>query len=268
MASGAGAGAGAGASAMPPPPAQSSGNVVTRCLGSCASCIKAAQIEKVMNLIRVCNIINGGLLIFSGVWGYIYITDAVYIFYLASYVGLFGLMVIAFELRWKKVENRMRRNFGFMFSPYGRTFFFVFAATLCWGIDLWLPIIVGIGTLFNALLQCFVFCQHPDFKAYSTIKKTDDPANLPDDEVLLYLRNHPDVVQQAAVQTSIAGQPPSRPSRPVPPAAPARPRPAAPPVRATAPPPPAPRKSSTSRAPPPPAPRGGNGGQSDNPFDL
>ena len=49
--------------------------------------IKTAKIEKVMNFIRVANIINGGFLIFSGVWGYIYITDAIYIVYLASYVG-------------------------------------------------------------------------------------------------------------------------------------------------------------------------------------
>ena len=40
-------------------------------------------------------------------------------------------MVMAFELRWKKVENKMRRNFGFMYSPYGRTTFFVLYVGAC-----------------------------------------------------------------------------------------------------------------------------------------
>ena len=38
-------------------------------------------------MIRVGNIINGAFLIFAGVWGYIYLTDAAYIIYLATYIG-------------------------------------------------------------------------------------------------------------------------------------------------------------------------------------
>jgi len=180
--------------------------------------------------------------------------------------SMFGLMVIAFEMRWAKVENKMRRLFGFMYSPYGRTSFFILyvcvdpslglcfltpfcsvlfcyvlfcsvlfcsvlccavlccavlchaasAATLCWGIDLWLPIVVGIGTLINAVLQCFVFCQHPGFKEYSQVKKTDNPANLPEDvrvclatarvrAAILVFRPHASVCVRARVYAPTGG---------------------------------------------------------------
>lgn len=246
---------------------------MSKCWNGFTGCIRNSKIEKAMNVIRVGNIINGAFLIFAGVWGYIYLTDAAYIIYLATYIGCFGFMVMAFELRWKKVENKMRRNFGFMYSPYGRTTFFVFAATLCWAIDLWLPILVGCGTVINAILQCFVFCIHPDFKAYSQVKKTDDPANLPEDEVLHYLKNHPDVAQEALQSTAFAAQPgvPARASsgssasRAVPPTPPTARKPTAPPARARAPAPAPPRKS----APPAPQPRASAPpAQSDNPFDL
>lgn len=260
---------------MPPPAQPSNGNACSNCISSFFGCIKTAKIEKVMNIIRVCNILNGGFLIFAGVWGYINLTDAAYIIYLATYIGLFGFMVIAFEVRWKKIENKMRRNFGFMFSPYGRTMFFMFAATLCWAIDLWLPILVGVATCISALLQCTIFCIHPDFKTYSAVKKTDDPSNLPEDELIAYLKTHPEVAQGAVNQSPFPAQPAARPAPAAPPARRA-PAPSAPPTRKPAPAPrrsapsptpsrPLPRKSS-SAAPPPPAPRSST--QSDNPFDL
>jgi len=49
--------------------------------------IKTAKIEKVMNIIRFANIINGGFLIFAGVWGYLNLDNAIYVIYLATYLG-------------------------------------------------------------------------------------------------------------------------------------------------------------------------------------
>lgn len=204
-----------------------------------------------MNIFRVCNIINGALLILAGVYGYINVTKGIYVVYLASYVGFFGALIIAFELRWSKTENRMRRLFGFMFSPYGRACFFGFAATLCWGIDLWLPILIGVLTIISALLQCFIFCTHPGFKEYSQVKKTDNPANLPEDEVIAYLRQNPQIAQSAIGPGATAfGEAPAA-TRAAPP--PRRSKPRAPPA--------APSRASNT----PPA---ASSAPSDNPFDL
>lgn len=45
--------------------------------------------------------------------------------FLATYIGLFGLLLMLFETRFKYTENFIRRNFGFLFTYSGRTVFLI-----------------------------------------------------------------------------------------------------------------------------------------------
>lgn len=53
--------------------------------------------------------------------------------FLATYIGLFALLLVLFETRVKYTEGAIRRLFGFMFSYSGRTIFLIFLGAICFG---------------------------------------------------------------------------------------------------------------------------------------
>lgn len=241
-------------------------NPLSRCVGAVTGKIKSTPIGRILIIMRFINLVNAGLLGLSSVMGFMNI-DNVYVVYLSVYLAMFSLVLLAFELRLPKWEERFRRLFGFMYSFWGRTLFLVFCGTLNFGIDYWVCILVGVLTLINSFFNCFIICQHPEFKTMleKSKQETADPAQLTTDQVTAYLQAHPDVANQAVSFAQFSQQPskPSAPSpaprRQPPPPSPRRSNPPAAtrPAQAAATPPPRPARRS---APPPPTP-------SDNPFD-
>ena len=53
--------------------------------------------------------------------------------FLATYIGMFALLLVLFETRVKYTEGAIRRLFGFMFSYGGRTVFLIFLGAICFG---------------------------------------------------------------------------------------------------------------------------------------
>ncbi len=45
--------------------------------------------------------------------------------FLATYIGLFGILLLLFETRFQYTEPFIRRNFGFLFTYSGRTVFLI-----------------------------------------------------------------------------------------------------------------------------------------------
>lgn len=91
-----------------------------------ACSIKKLHPETVATMLRVINIANAVLLGFACFYAYSLVgpTDVTRAF-LATYIGIFGTLLLLFETRVKYTSGWIRRNFGFLFTYSGRTVFLV-----------------------------------------------------------------------------------------------------------------------------------------------
>lgn len=77
---------------------------------------------------------------------------------------MFGLLLLAFELRTEKLDHLFRDNFGFMYGNQTRTVFLLFIAI--WPLSMgnfWLTILDAVLLFVNAFFNYFVINQHPAF---------------------------------------------------------------------------------------------------------
>lgn len=148
--------------------------------------------------------------------------------FLATYIGLFALILLFFETRVKYTENFIRKNFGFMFTWTGRAVFLIFIGAICFGMidssketkqkDGYAWVVgVGVGTLVNAIFNCFIICSHPGFqKANQHPSVTEgpgggsavaggDPSKMTDAQIRAYLEAHPEIA--AAAVASVSAKP-------------------------------------------------------------
>lgn len=183
--------------------------------GCIARQIKKLSVRSVTVLLRVLNILNAIGLGAACFFGYNPgATDSLSIteFFLSTYLGIFAIVLMLFETRFKKTEVLIRRFFGFMFNPLGRAGFLVFLGGICFaffksvegGTRSPVCLGVGIGTVLNAALNCFVICSHPGFRAANQnpdAGNVTDPSKLSDEQIRAYLEAHPELAAQAIGNT-------------------------------------------------------------------
>ena len=186
--------------------------------------IKRLPATQVSLLLRVLNIGNAALLGFSCFMAYgmvnalaasgeVPITRA----FLATYMGMFAAMLALFETRVKYTASCIRKNFGFLFTYTGRAVFLIFLGAICFGMldddghtkapNAYITcLLTGLATVFNAILNCFIICNHPEFQAMNAPDAHQsphaDPSKMTDEQIKAYLAAHPEV----AVQISGAGK--------------------------------------------------------------
>jgi len=83
----------------------------------------------------------------------------------ALYVIAFGLVLFCFELHLRSMDRLINRNFGFMFSWGGRTLFFLFVGTLCFGLGI-MGIVTGCVTGANIFFNIYVLCTQPQMSEH------------------------------------------------------------------------------------------------------
>ena len=173
--------------------------------------IREATPEQVLYWLRVANLSNGLCIIAGGVASFL--TPATLLsmtsIAIAGYIILFGCVLFCFECRLKRMEETIRRNFGFLFSYSGRTIFILFIASLCLGttgdngISIW-GIITGVLTFLNAMFNCFVVYSHPAFRSGAISKDGDPTAGyksgdaLAGGAALTFAQNNPELAKKAA----------------------------------------------------------------------
>ncbi|GBG34767.1 Hypothetical Protein FCC1311_109892 [Hondaea fermentalgiana] len=147
--------------------------------------IKETAPEKLTACMRITNIINGGLLIASGVITFTMLAscsdNCSILIVLAFYTILFGLLLLVFEMRsGPKSANFILNNCGFMYSNRGKATFILFLATLCFSVtdkDLgglwWFCLLVGIYTAINGIFSCAVVLLNPGYDAYTQTHHPD-----------------------------------------------------------------------------------------------
>jgi hypothetical protein len=173
--------------------------------------IREASAEDVIKWLRYANLSNGVCIMTGGVISFVTLgVTSLTALAIGAYVVLFGCMLFCFECRMKRMEEMVRRNFGFLFSYSGRTLFILFIATLCLGVTTngsvsaigW---ITGILTFLNAMFNCFVIYRHPAFKSGGGLRRSGDPTQgyksgeaLAGGAALTFAKNNPDLAKKAA----------------------------------------------------------------------
>jgi hypothetical protein len=104
-----------------------------------------------------------GLTMISGV------EDAVGKFFVGFYMLFFSSLLFTFELNSIKqveaVDHLFRRNFGFLFSAFGRALFIVFIAFLSFGLGDPAGLTTATGSTFAivGVVQLAVYLKYPEF---------------------------------------------------------------------------------------------------------
>eukprot|EP00467_Chlorarachnion_reptans_P009855 CAMPEP_0114530876 /NCGR_PEP_ID=MMETSP0109-20121206/25707_1 /TAXON_ID=29199 /ORGANISM="Chlorarachnion reptans, Strain CCCM449" /LENGTH=233 /DNA_ID=CAMNT_0001713585 /DNA_START=37 /DNA_END=738 /DNA_ORIENTATION=- len=132
------------------------------CCAGCCNYMKSLDPKTLGYIMKIFNVINAGLLAFSGIWVFISMNLNVLLILASLYVILFGMILLMFELKLEVCNVFFAKNMGFMFNWRGRLLFFIFVGTLAFGLGL--PgLIIGIFTFFNAAWNVAVVCIHPTY---------------------------------------------------------------------------------------------------------
>jgi COPI associated protein len=108
------------------------------CFSLVQKCLTRLPIKWASLLLRVLNLGNAVLLAAACVFIFMKASNAgvnlsVTQVFLSVYIGVFALLLGAFEMRVKWTEGSIRRNFGFMFTYMGRALFLIFLSAVCFG---------------------------------------------------------------------------------------------------------------------------------------
>ncbi|OQS01218.1 hypothetical protein ACHHYP_01715 [Achlya hypogyna] len=145
-------------------------------MGSSIKKTKSTTILRVMqlgNVVLAAGTITAGIL--SWVAGHVTNFQT---FIASTYIILFGLLLLGFELRTDRLDEIMRQNFGFMYGYKTRTIFLLFIAI--WPLSMgayWVTILDAVLLFLNAFFNFFVVYHHPAFSGDAPPEY--EPTSLP-----------------------------------------------------------------------------------------
>jgi hypothetical protein len=154
-------------------------NATSSVANSIGEKVNSYETSTVLKLLRFINLINSIGLVATGVVNLLTIpfcsgSKCLPTGVISVQLCIFGVLLFAYEARMgNRYDAFVRKQFGFLYGHWGRFFFILFLASLCFGIiytDLtlwWVQVLVGAFTLANALLNCFVIRHHPGFQSGS-----------------------------------------------------------------------------------------------------
>ncbi|CAH0478586.1 unnamed protein product [Peronospora belbahrii] len=139
--------------------------------------IKTTNSQQIIKFMRILNLVLASATITVGVLAWL--LGQVNTFHKAIagiYIILFGILLLAFELRTDKTDVVLRTNFGFMYGNKTRTVFLVFIAI--WPLSMgnfWLTILDAVLLFVNAFFNYFVISQHPAFSTMPPVQDVNQP---------------------------------------------------------------------------------------------
>jgi len=84
-------------------------------------------------------------------------------FVIALYAGFGGLLILLQETQLSFLRVRMAMNFGFLFNPLLRFFYYILLSSMCWSLDVFGRVtacVVGALAVYNT----YVLCKYPEYK--------------------------------------------------------------------------------------------------------
>ena len=82
--------------------------------------VRKMSTRTVSIVLRVVNLINAAFLAVACYFAYTIALGNATRFFLATYIGIFAILLFAFETRIKYTETAIRKNCGFMYTYTGR----------------------------------------------------------------------------------------------------------------------------------------------------
>jgi uncharacterized membrane protein YgcG len=198
------------------------GAAVRSATGAVQRKVASTSIQTLTKIMKGVNIINAILLGVAGVFAFTIIHGSITRFFISIYLCFFAILLLAFETRYKGLATFIEKNFGFMFTYAGRLVFLVFVGALNFGmiqddkngernLDPGQPlcIFVGVFTIVNALFNCFIICNHPHFSGgqKNPAGEKADPQDMTEEEVMAYIRAHPEVAATVSSEAQFAAPP-------------------------------------------------------------
>ncbi|KAK8810453.1 hypothetical protein WA158_007028 [Blastocystis sp. Blastoise] len=119
----------------------------------------------ILKVMKIANIVFALLLFLCYPVGWLNSTPLTFSgVFLSIYSIVFAIILIVFEMNIPKIQPFVRKQFGFMFTFSGRTFFILFISSMAFGGEFWFNYLAGIVGIVDALFNCFVTWKHPAFK--------------------------------------------------------------------------------------------------------
>lgn len=94
---------------------------------------------------------------------------------LAIYATIGGLLICCQETQLKFLRVIMAMNFGFLFSPFWRFWYYILMASVCWAYDNLFGKIVAIAMATVAMFNTYILFRYPSYrKVRERIAKEED----------------------------------------------------------------------------------------------
>uniref|UniRef100_K3WSM4 Golgi apparatus membrane protein TVP15 n=1 Tax=Globisporangium ultimum (strain ATCC 200006 / CBS 805.95 / DAOM BR144) TaxID=431595 RepID=K3WSM4_GLOUD len=162
--------------------------------------VNKMELPKLLRYMRVGNVLCSILQIIAGFIGITsFITLNITGTLVSIYVIMFGILFLLFECRLSRMENKIRANFGFLYSYKGRAAFIFFIGFLDFGMSSALGTLAGILMCVNAFINLLVMCRHPEFK--SSLSANADPTagyTTGSQEAASFMQSNPAMTAQAS----------------------------------------------------------------------
>lgn len=171
--------------------------------------INDMEMPRLLRNMRLINIVLSILQIIAGIMGlFSFVTLDIAGSLVSIYVIIFALVLFLFECRLKRMEAKIRQNFGFLYSFKGRAGFIFFIGFLDFGIDSALGTVAGILMCLNALFNIIVMCRHPEFRTGNLTSSTDPTQNYStgNQEAAKYMSQNPNLAAQAFKMAATSGK--------------------------------------------------------------
>jgi COPI associated protein len=168
---------------------------------------------KLLRVLRVFNMLNGLTMIATAIL--VFFVSIVSISFTSlitsGLVCFFGILLTCLECNILGIAPKLRKNFGFVFSFWGRAVFIVFCGSMVMALSYWLAYIIGGVTMLNGFFNGFVICVHPAFRT-GELSATNDPFGGytgGEEEFKNFLKSRPDLANKvgAAAMSAAASNP-------------------------------------------------------------
>mmetsp|Transcript_14093 Transcript_14093/g.15271 ORF Transcript_14093/g.15271 Transcript_14093/m.15271 type:complete len:204 (-) Transcript_14093:12-623(-) len=125
-----------------------------------------AEMRKYARYMKIAMLTIAGLLMFTAFYNIGSSSSSdVSTTFLAMYLFFFSILMCCFECALKQCAAKISENFGFLYTPAGKTIFLIFVAIISYQLS-------TVGKVVFALLLCyglahiFLICKHPKYPQY------------------------------------------------------------------------------------------------------
>ncbi|KAK8791192.1 hypothetical protein WA171_002141 [Blastocystis sp. BT1] len=170
--------------------------------------VKSMDIGRALSQLRWINMLLGVIIIVFNIFGILGNLLNPGVILMNAFSIVFAGILCLYEMQMKKLGQKLRRLYGFLYTYIGRSLYLVFLGTILFTIDAWYNIVLGIIIILDAAYNVLILFCHPAFKNGQR-KITDDPTQnytAGESEITNIMKNNPALAQKMLVGASKLAQ--------------------------------------------------------------